>query len=73
MSLKSYLKYFSYLVQKNIVDLSSLSHLVSSRLTSSLALFPLLSLSGQSSLRLLYFLSHFVKDLPGQPSDWPVG
>lgn len=30
-------------------------------------------LTGQSCLCLLYALSHFVKDLSGQPSDWPLG
>lgn len=40
------------------------SHLLSPR--------PVL-LSGQSSLCLLYLLSHFVKGLSGQPSDWPLG
>lgn len=29
--------------------------------------------SGQSSLCLLYLLSHLVKNLSGQPSDWPLG
>lgn len=29
--------------------------------------------SGQSSLCLLYLLSHLVKNLLGQPSDWPLG
>lgn len=37
------------------------------------ALSSSLLLSGQLSLCLLYLLSGLVKDLSGQPSDWPLG
>lgn len=79
MSLKSYLKLPSVVRYADVpvlfsTLLSSISifpprHVISSLLVSSLLSF--LLLSGQSSLCLLYCLSHSVKDLSGPPCDWP--
>lgn len=73
--------FFSCLVQRGtsavcktlLLPFLLLSRLVSSCLVSPPHLLPPLLLSGQSSLCLLYLLSHFVKNLSGQPSDWPLG
>lgn len=77
MSLKSYLNFLQLFGTKMYQccfwifspSFASLPLLISPLISSPL---PLLLL-GQSSLCLLYLLSYFVKDLSGQPSDWPLG